>query len=317
MRVAIFGGQGFLGGRIAEALVEVGVDVISISRRPPKLIRPGIQHLPCDVLRYDDVVRALSGVTHVVDCVAIGANRMPDAAGNISRAAVEMGVAGLVYVSSAAVYGAESGTYDERSETGRRTTAYGTAKVRSEAVVEEVCSGVVPLSVLRPAIIIGPGSTQWTYRIGRLLETGRLGHLSALGEGWCNLIHVDDVARSAVTVLNHPQRVLNLAIPEDVTWNQYFKDVAELLATPLAVVPASRLRLERIGAYPLRLAQIATRGSRFVPIPLSPNLIDVFKQKVRVKSALPTSGLGLRPYISALQDSVNWFRSAPTVTGGT
>ena len=56
--------------------------------------------------------------------------------------------------------------------------------------------------ILRPTCVFGPGSTQWTTRIARLLKARRIGDLGSAGDGGCNLAFIDDVVAAVLAALD-------------------------------------------------------------------------------------------------------------------
>ena len=93
------------------------------------------------------------------------------------------------------------------------------AKCEAEAHMLTYARAGGTVVMLRPGCVWGPGSDLWVGRIGRLLRSRRLGDLGAAGDGWTNLVHVDDVCKAAVAALGLVQprgeiRTYNLAAPD-------------------------------------------------------------------------------------------------------
>lgn len=101
---------------------------------------------------------------------------------------------------------------------------------------------------MRPGLVYGQGSPLWIERVARLLYEHRLGDLGDLGDGWCNLVHVRDVARATISamLMSDPGgAIANLVAPEPPTWNQYIRFLAhELDVAPLTRVSSFRLAAE-------------------------------------------------------------------------
>src|SRR5207237_284416 len=111
--------------------------------------------------------------------------------------------------------------------------------------------------VLRPGIVYGPGSAQWSERVARWLHAGRIGDLGACGDGYCNLVHVSDVCAATLKALGTRDaagRAYNLGSPQPPTWNEYFVEYGRALgAVPVRRISRRRLRIEtKILAPPLK-----------------------------------------------------------------
>ena len=100
--------------------------------------------------------------------------------------------------------------------------------------------------------------------------------LGAAGDGWSNLVHLDDVCMAAIRSLQLPlapgeSRVYNLAGPDAPRWNEYFVDLAlEIGATPVRRISPLQLKLDAKMAGPAlhvvrKLLQRAGRDPSAVP----------------------------------------------------
>ena len=130
----------------------------------------------------------------------------------------------------------------------------------------------------------------------------RLGDLGAAGDGYCNLIYLDDLLGSILSALRAPEiagQAFNLAMPEPPTWNEYFAQFAKTLgAVPLRRIGQRRLRLEtKVLAPPLRIAEIVARRLHLpgrTPAVLSPSLLRTCEQEIRLDSSKARRLLGMQ-----------------------
>jgi len=302
-RVLVLGASGFIGGRVVKMLSESEwATPISASRR---MIQSAGSESP-EKIRVDatdprQLAACLRGIDGVVNCIT-GNNET--IIGN-ARALFTV-VAGMpqrprvVHLSSLAVYGSAEGSVDESAARGERLTGYGLAKFEAERLATRAA---LPVVILRPGIVYGPGSTQWSGRIARLLRARRLGDLGRAGDGLCNLVYVDDVASAIVRALRTPNldgRVFNLSLPSPPTWNDYFLRFAKFLgAVPVRRITARRLRIEsKVLAPPQKIAEIIVSKispslARLLPEPIPPSLIRLFAQEIRMQVDAAESALGL------------------------
>ena len=96
--VTIFGGSGYIGNYVAQALLQRGARLRLASRAPSKAqnLKPlanlgQLQFVPCDITRDDHVAAALEGADYVVNLVGAFAGDltavMGEAPGAIARLA--------------------------------------------------------------------------------------------------------------------------------------------------------------------------------------------------------------------------------------
>lgn len=198
-----------------------------------------------------------------------------------------------------AVYGSATGTVDESTPLRGDLGDYCVAKVAAESVASQYARTVI----FRPGIVYGPGSTQWSLRFAHYLRAHRLGDLGAAGDGYCNLVHVEDVSSAIVRALQRPEadgRCYNLASADPPTWNEYLVRYARALgAVPVRRISARRLKIEtRLLAPPLKIAEIAARLGKlnpdFLPPPIPPSLARLLRQEIRLDTRLVQQELDLR-----------------------
>jgi nucleoside-diphosphate-sugar epimerase len=320
MKVLVLGGSGHVGSRLCALLAATGwATPIAASRRP----LDGVEHLRVDTRDPAAMRLALGGVDAVVNCVAGSAAAIGEGGKILVEAALAAGCRRLVHLSSMSVYGAVEGRVDESLPIDGSLGWYAQAKCEAERQVAAFGEAGGAAAILRPGCVWGAGSELWVGRIGKLLRARRLGDLGAAGDGWSNLVHVDDVARAAIAALRtlepgQPPRVYNLAAPDSPRWNEYFVDLAlAVRATPVRRLSARRLTLDAfVAGPPLKIAErIAMRlagHARAVPVPLPPNLLGLWERHLFLDSGRAERELGLQwtPYAAALQQSAAWFLRA-------
>ncbi|HVE53775.1 MAG TPA: NAD(P)-dependent oxidoreductase [Ramlibacter sp.] len=314
MKVLVLGGTGYIGSRLVHMLAQTGwAHPVSTSRRA------GI-----DTTNLDAMKRALQGMDAVVNCVAGSAGAIAEGARVLVQAAQQAGRPRIVHLSTMSVYGALEGEVTEASPRDPSIGWYAKAKCEAEDIVADYEGGAV---MLRPGCVWGPGSELWVGRIGRLLRARRLGDLGAAGDGWSNLVALDDVCAAVVASLRIETtpgmpRVFNLGAPDSPRWNDYFTDLALAIgATPVPRLSARRVQLDaKLAGPPLKVAEIllkkARRSANALPDPIPPGLLGVFERHLHLRSDLAASelGIGWTPYEQVLKQSAAWFLSADECT---
>jgi nucleoside-diphosphate-sugar epimerase len=176
--------------------------------------------------------------------------------------------------------------------------------------------------VLRPGCVYGPGSALWIGRIGRWLESGRIGDLGANGDGWSNLVHVDDVCKAIANSLSlelpaGTVSCFNLAAPDSPRWNDYFGDLANAIgATPLRRPGIRRVRLDaRLFGPPLKILELAARRLKLstspIPEAIPPALLRFFAQQIHLdtRKAQQELQMNWQSYSSSRPQFAEWFRA--------
>jgi len=259
----------------------------------------------------------MQGVTAVINCVAGDAGTLVSSTRAIVAAGSGNADLRLMHLSTMSVYGTAEGLMSESSPLRADLGPYSEAKLASEQAVEACARAVI----FRPGCVFGPDSEQWTVRMARLLLAHRLGDLGAAGDGYCNLVHVDDVVLAIVRALETPAadgHVFNLSTPSPPTWNEFLTGFATALrAVPVRRIPGWQLRLEtKLLAPPLKIAEILGRKLKLdasrLPPPIPPSLLRLMSQEIRLDTRAVETELGVRwkPLGTSLEESARWYFGA-------
>lgn len=239
--VLVTGAGGFLGGRIVEILSLTGAATVRAGVRHwsgagvARLARLQAEIVLCDVMALDQVYQALNGVSIVIHSVL--GDRLANVEGtrNLLTAAADHAVQRIVYISTAEVYGKARGEVDEAHPLRYTGWDYADSKIDAEKLCWRACEQGVPVTVLRPSIVYGPFSQSWIVRLSKCLREGQWGVFDRYGDGWCNLIYVDDLV-SAIWLAARDDRAtgeaFNINGPEIITWNDYFQRLNAALDLP-------------------------------------------------------------------------------------
>lgn len=223
-------GCGYLGGRVADALVAAGRPVFALTRsRADALAARGLRPVRGDVTDTGSL-GPLPAVEWVV--YAVGMDR---AAGKPMR---EVYVAGLrnvlaalpgrprfTYVSSTGVYGQTAGEWVTEASETTPVEESGKVVLEAEGVLRELRPDA---TLLRFAGIYGPG---------RLLRKQPLVNGEPFvgdAEKWLNLIHVADGARAVLAAGALAGGTFNISDGTPVTRRAFYSRLADLLGAPPA-----------------------------------------------------------------------------------
>jgi nucleoside-diphosphate-sugar epimerase len=316
MRVLVLGADGFIGSHLTAALgASDWASPIAAGRRGRIAgAASTITRLEFDATDEVALGNALHAADAVVNCIAGSAQTIASGAQVLLAAAARQSIAPrVVHLSSMAVYGAATGVLAESAPL-HGEDPYALAKIAAEAH----CAGYSQAVVLRPGIVYGPRGRQWTERIGRWLLAHRLGDLGAAGDGWCNLVYVEDVVAAIAQSLRLPGvagQAFNLAMAQPPTWNEYLIEFARALgAVPVARIGRRQLQIEtKLLAPPLKIAEILCRkaGIRTARLPeaIPPSLLRLCAQDMRLDVGRAEQLLQLRwtGLEDGLRQAARWF----------
>lgn len=315
LRVLVLGGGGYIGSRVVAALADSDwACVIAAGRRKPR-VAAGAGALALDSGDARALAQQLGEFDAVVNCVAGSpAEIVQQAQMLVDAAQLQAQPPLLVHLSSMAVYGAARGLVDEAAQPQGQLSDYGAAKWEAERTFARYPRSVV----LRPGCVYGAGSSQWTLRIALLLQARRIGDIGAAGDGYCNLIHADDVVAAVLQSLQRPQaegRCFNLAMADVPTWNDYFLRFGRMLGPrPVRRVVARRLRVDSLALAPIlkigeKLLQRAGVRADWLPPAIPPSLLALWRQEIRLDSRRAQTELGLSwtPLEQGMQQAADWL----------
>jgi len=233
--VLVTGGRGFIGRALGKLLQRTGYGVISVDASPPvskEHDSKSVRETLCDITNVDQLQRvfeaeSIGGIVHLAAILPTAAQREPlrathvnvEGSLNLLEMARWFGVHRFVFGSSLSVYGTcpADQTVSE-ADRAAPEDMYGAAKLYVEQLGESYrdCHGLEFVS-LRIGRVVGPGAqsatSAWRSQIFEFLGAGHLrANLPAeialpyVGSERLLLVHVDDVARMLVTLLqaSHP-----------------------------------------------------------------------------------------------------------------
>lgn len=258
--VLVTGAGGFIGGRIVEVLHAAGLGPVRAGVRrwgsAALLGRLPVDIVHCDVLDPGSLPTALDGARAIVHCAVGNAEINTIGTRNILDAALKAGVERVVHLSTIDVYGRGNGIFSEDAPRTRIGAEYGDSKIEAEEACEEFRARGLPITVLRPTIVYGPGSASWTVEFAERLAAGTWMLSDDDTAGVCNLVYVDDVVGAVVrslVVTTPVSDTFNVNGPDSPTWSAYFRALNDAMGLPpLRVVSRGRSHLLASAMSPVR-----------------------------------------------------------------
>ncbi|MDP9073037.1 MAG: NAD(P)-dependent oxidoreductase, partial [Actinomycetota bacterium] len=266
----VTGATGYVGSHLVPALVDQGWSVRAAGRRPrPEWMTPDVDYRSVDLAGDDDeaLAQLCAGATHVLHLAGASSSlSSEDEMDRSNRLATERLLAAIgdqvermVYVSSTSVYGEEEALpLPVREDTEPHPSrGYGKAKWRAEQLVWAAGAAGLPVVVMRPVSVYGPGNVKLLgsavldVAIERFAGSRRL--LIPAEPIEQRLVHIDDVVAACLHLAVHDRavgRAFNVVFPEYPSSHQ----VAGILATALGLEAALSDDPECGPDYPWRQA---------------------------------------------------------------
>jgi nucleoside-diphosphate-sugar epimerase len=244
-RVVLLGAGGFLSPVLAGLLTKEGIPTRALGSKDLDLTADGAAGRLASEIRPQDVVVMAAALTPdkgrtigtlmknlrmgETVCETVGRNKP----------------AHFVYISSDGVYDARFSSLLNEQSTCEPADLYCLMHIARERMLEQTCKPAgVPLCIVRPCAIYGPGDTHNSYGPNRFSRTALIDRKIILfggGEEKRHHVHVDDVAGLIVRcILHRSAGVINVATGTAVS----FAEVASIIAGA-AGVPVTIEKLPR------------------------------------------------------------------------
>ena len=216
MRCVLTGATGFVGGVLARQLRARGHEVVALVRDPVKatyLADIGVQLVPgdlADVGSLDALCEGAEALFHVAGWYKVGERDQSvgtrinvEGTRNVLAAAQRAAVPRTVYTSTLAVNSDTHGEIHDETyrHQGPYVSQYDRTKAEAHSIAEQFAADGLPLVIVQPGMIYGPGDTSQTGDLIAQVVRGRRPQVPSSGKlCWA---HVDDVAAGHILALEY------------------------------------------------------------------------------------------------------------------
>lgn len=288
MRILVTGHNGYIGTILAPILMNEGHQVVGMDSDLYRRCTFGDETAHIDELRKDirDVELAdLDGFDAIIHLAALSNDPLGNlnprltyeinhiASVRLAELAKQVGVSRFIFSSSCSTYGAASDEMLTEEAEFHPVTPYGESKVFVERDVSKLASDNFSPTFLRNATAYGVSPRHrfdivlnnlvaWAYTTG-------LVYLKSDGSPWRPIIHIEDISRAFVAVLNAPKdlvhnQAFNVGINDE---NYHIRDLAEIVKE---TVPGCRVEYAKDAepdkrTYRVDFSKIAQTLSEFKP----------------------------------------------------
>jgi len=259
MRILVTGHRGYIGAVLVPMLLKAGHEVTGLDselyercdfgnfQSDVPFIRKDVR----DVEAYD-----LEGYDAVLHLAGLSNDPLGDlnprltyeinywASLNLARLAKTVGVERFVFSSSCSNYGASGENIIDEEAEFKPVTPYGRSKVLVERTVSGLADSVFSPTFLRNATAYGLSPrlrfdlvlnnlVAWAFTTGEV-------HLKSDGTPWRPIVHIEDISRAFIAVLNAPRELVhNEAFNVGIDVENY--QIRELAEIVKETVPGSRI----------------------------------------------------------------------------
>lgn len=317
MRVTVLGATGFIGGQIARAALAAGYSVRAVRRRHSVGALADIAHriewAQGNLDDIDSLVAAARGSDVLFHAAAHYSQGSRDIAGEVAYAEAQMGhvleaarrsgIGRLVYTSSITTIGPPSQPgrlADERDfyTPGSSDSAYYESKFAMEQMALRAAADGLPVVVLLPSAVFGPGDTKPVT--GEVLLMVAKGRVPVYLDAVINIVDGRDVAAAHIAAVERGQIGHRYIIGGH---NLTFRQALTIAAVEAGVAPP-RLKLPRILVGGLVRLGDALPG---VELPDHARTLHLL-QPLSTRKAEHELGVTTRPIEQTVRDSLAWFR---------
>ena len=258
--VLVSGGNGFIGKRLTDALLQEGYHVRIVSRRTPKNkpVNPNVSIVKADYQDCASLQRAMEGCSMVYHlAAAIFGYKYDDFAKANTRATQNMVCAAnltpdlerFVYVSSLAASGYAQSPDRPRTEDmePKPVSDYGITKLGGEKAVQTLKPSV-KWTIVRPPIVYGKNDSG-VSKIAAWVKRGLMVNTS--GKGLFSFVYVDDLVRALTDIPKTEGtegQIFFICEEKNYPWPEFIEKMAKAMGVKKPFMPNAPVWMLKLAA---------------------------------------------------------------------
>lgn len=236
--IALIGGSGFIGSRLANRLDNRGLQFV-IPDIQESLVYKN-RWINCDVRNYNDLVKSLKGSNVIINLAAEHKDNVTPrslyddvnvrGAENVCEAADALGIKKIIFTSSVAVYGLPEEETDE-SGAFNYFNDYGRTKYQAEQVYKKWFDQGEgrSLLIIRPTVVFGEGNRGNVYKLLAQISSGQF-LMIGNGANRKSMIYIENITALLERLLQEKGYFIANAVDKpDFTMNELVQKVSDVL----------------------------------------------------------------------------------------
>jgi nucleoside-diphosphate-sugar epimerase len=322
MRILVTGGTGFTGKALVRRLLDEGHEVVALDykegHKTQELREWGAEVVLGSVTDPGAVARAIEGaeVVHHLAAAFRETDRPPSyydevnvgGTRNVLQAALERGVRKVVYCSTCGVHGNVDHPPGGEDAPIQPADYYQRTKYEGEVVAMEYARKGLPVAVLRPAAIYGPGDPERFYLIFRRVAKGTF-PMFGDGRTFYHPLYIDNLVDAFVLAMAEGKgdgRAYLIADEQFLEIEDLVRRVGKALNVDVKIPHYPVWPVVAVG----HVVEKACRPFGINP-PIFPRRVDWYRQNRAFKIDRAKQDLGYQPRVGideGLRKTAEWYR---------
>ncbi len=326
MKVMITGITGFVGSSLAHALAKEGAELFGLIRPSSDLSRLAHLKVTCiesNILHPSTLAGVFDWVDYVIHAAGmLGVFGVPELAyhqlhvegTNNILAEIEKldNPPKVLYVSSPGVLGPISGTPADETAVLNPSNAYERSKASAESLVQIYAQNGLPVTIVRPEFIYGPGDTH-VLGLFQAVQNGRFLYIGG-GDAYCHPTYIEDATEGMIRCLKNGRigEIYHITGPNPVTFRELGSTIAHALNVPPPSLNIAR-PLAMLGATGLELLGSIIKKAP----PLTRSGVAFFSEDRRFSWQKAHEQLGFVPRYdlpTGIAETVKWYQEEGLLT---
>jgi len=308
MKCLVTGAAGFIGNKLVQKLVKEGYEVVAlIHKTKPNIILKDVKYFTGDITKIDSIRPLFKDIDFVFHCAAIVKDYGPkkqfykvnlEGTKILAKLSKEFKIKKFVYLSHI------------RYESEKSYSFYSkTKKLAEEYLLEKYNEESLPVVIIRPGNVFGPGATTWVLRPIEQFKKNRISLIDN-GQGIFQHTYIDNLLTAMIAVIKK-QDVLGEMIDitdgdNNTTWKIYFDDLARIIGKPKI-----KKNMSKKIAYLISLFMMGLNKIFKIEPWVTPMVVQILSNKSKISIVKATKLLGYHPkvdYQEGLKNIEKWIK---------